>query len=148
MPEPIQLLGPIGSEIDLRQHRVYLVPPDGYNMRPHTSRVMSDIAGGSVALSRDEDNYQDLNMRLIIFGEPFTVRRARRDAIIAVLEAASLYSKTQGREGTAAFYLEQWGDDPTPDVYPVVTGRLTESNRNQFSSHFDCQLDLVVRNKL
>jgi hypothetical protein len=148
MATPLQMLGPIGSEIDLREHRVYLIPPDGYSMKPHTTRVTNDIAGGSVVMPRDEDNYQDLVLRVIIFGEPFTVRRARRDAIITVLAAASLYTKTQGREGTAAFYLEQWGDDPAPDVFPVVTGRLTESNRNQFSSHFDCQLDLVVRNKL
>lgn len=144
----IQMIGPLGSEIDLRDHTKYAVTREGYSLAPHTTRVLSDLAGGSVALARDEDNYLDVTLHVVIFGAPFTVRRANRDALIVMLEAAALHSKTQGRQGVAAFYQEQWGDDVSPDVFPIVTGRLLERGREGFVSHFDTDLHLVVRKKL
>jgi hypothetical protein len=144
----VQVIGPIGFPIDLRDHTKYAVTREGYSLAPHTTRILSDIAGGSVELARDEDNYLDLTLHLVILGAVYTTRKANRDAVIAVLDAASLYSKTQGREGTAAFYQEQWGDEPTPDVFPIVTGRLLEKGREGFAAFIDTDLHLVLRKKL
>lgn len=146
---PLQKLIPsTGPEINLRDNAKYVVPADGFSMKPHTTRVISDIAGGGVIMARDEDNYLDTSFRCVVRGNPFTTRRANRDAIINLLAAASLHTKRLGQEGVAAFYVEQWGDDPAPDVYPIVTGRLVEANRLGFSAYFDMTLDLVLRQKL
>lgn len=146
---PLQKLIPAaGPELNLRDNTKYVVPADGFGMKPHTTRVLTEIAGGGAVMARDEDNWLDTNFRCVVKGKPFTVRRANRDAIINLLAAASLHTKTQGRQGVAAFYAEQWGDDPTPDVYPIVTGRLIESNRTGFAAYFDMTLDLTLRQKL
>lgn len=143
-----QGIGPIGSMIDLRDYTKYALTADGFGMKPHNTRVLEGIAGGGVVMARDEDNWLDTTFKLIVRGSPFTVRRANRDAIINALAAATLHTTSMGRAGTAGFYAEQWGDDPTPDVYPIVTGRLTESSRTGFSAYFDMSLELVLRQKL
>lgn len=144
----VQLLGPPGDEIDLRDTTAYVLTEEGFSLDPHDEVRLEYIPGGTVNLSRDDENARELKGTLFIGGATRTERKANREALESVMLAASRYVRTQGRQGEAAFYTEQWDDEPSADVYQVVRGRLTEKSRQLLHQYIECSFYLLLKPKL
>ncbi len=143
----LQKIGPLGSEIDLRQ-LPYVVEPPTTPFVPHDDQIIIPIPGSDVLLARDDQSYFDFSAPLIIRAAPGAVRTAARAAITNMLYQAGLFTVNVGQIGTAAFYEEWWGDDPAMDVWPVVGGRLVERSREGWHAYLEMELKLILRAKL
>lgn len=145
----VQLFGPVGSEVNLRDPASYLLVADGFQpLDPHIEVQLQTVPAGTVVVSRYDTNYKELKATLLIRGATRVVRKGYLRSLEAVIAQAVLYTTSQGRQGTAAYYSEQWGDEPTPDVYPFKVGYVKEKSRQLFWQQIECELYLLLEPQL
>lgn len=143
----LQLLGPPGAEINLRDIEKYILEQNDFQSSIQDDLVLTKVPGG-VLLTRDNINYEELTRRLVIFGSGRQEMRENFRAIETILMNASLYDRSRGFSGEAAFYTERLGDESSAKVRQILTGRIIERNREGGGGYLDCTLRLILRNPL
>lgn len=145
----LQTLGPIGSALNLRDVATHFLIADGFQPPdPHFDVQLQTIPGGTVIVSRYDTNYKEIKGTLLVRGATRTERRANLLAVQHAIENAVLYSTSQGRRGAAAFYQEQYGDEPSPTVYPLKAGHCKEKSRQLFWQQTECEFYLLLEPEL